>query len=73
MVEERSDIDSILIIEEGIVHVESEFEGNEFLIDKLGPGSIINHRAVFLGDQMFVSLKAKSEVKMLSLSLKKLI
>ena len=28
----------------------TEFENNEFLLDKLGPGSAINYRAVFLKD-----------------------
>ena len=43
-------IDSIYFIEEGKVLVETEFEGNQFILDKLGPGSIINYRAVFLKD-----------------------
>ena len=43
-------IDNIYFIEQGIVEVTSEFEANEFVIDKLGPGSAINYRAVFLKD-----------------------
>ena len=49
---DKDDIDSIYFMEEGIVQVSSEFEKNEFIIDMLGPGSIINQRAVFLGEQM---------------------
>ena len=66
-------IDSIYFIEEGKVLVETEFEGNQFVLDKLGPGSIINYRAVFLKDQMFVNMKALTEVKVLVMSLDTLI
>ena len=62
-------IDSIYFIEEGKVIVETEFELNKFVLDKLGPGSIINYRAVFLKDQMFVNKKALTEVKILVMSL----
>ena len=70
---DKDDIDSIYFMEEGIVQVSSEFEKNEFIIDMLGPGSIINQRAVFLGEQMQVSIKALTDCKILSLSLKKLL
>ena len=43
-------INSIYFVEEGIVEVITEFENNEFVLDKLGPGSAINYRAVFLKD-----------------------
>ena len=46
------EIDKIYFIEEGKVEVYTEFEGNRFLIDTLGPGSVINYRAVFLKDLM---------------------
>ena len=40
--------DSILIIEKGHCEISTEFEGNEFIIEKLYQGSVINHRAFFL-------------------------
>ena len=46
----QSDIKSLMIIEEGVVQVETEFEKNEFIIDLLGQGSVINYRAIFLND-----------------------
>ena len=73
ILDDKDDIDSIYFMEEGIVQVSSEFEKNEFIIDMLGPGSIINQRAVFLGEQMQVSVKALTDCKILSLSLKKLL
>ena len=60
-------IDSIYFVEQGTVEVTSEFEANEFIIDKLGPGSAINYRAVFLKDQMYVNMTAATEVKILVL------
>lgn len=45
---------------------------NVFVIDKLGPGSAINYRALFLKDQMYVNIKAVDDVKILVLDLKTL-
>ena len=50
VLEQDSMINSIYFVEEGIVEVITEFENNEFVLDKLGPGSAINYRAVFLKD-----------------------
>lgn len=69
---EGSLIDSIYFIEEGTVHVTTDFESNEFKIDVLGPGSAINYRAVFLKDQMYVKMQAITEVKVLALNYKTL-
>ena len=71
----KSDIDSIYFIEEGIIEVSCMFDKNEndFMIETLGPGSFLNHRAVFLSDIMYVNLKTVTEVKILALSLKKLL
>ena len=66
-------ITSIQFIEEGIVEVWTSFDGNLFRIDTLGPGTIINYRSVFLRDQMYVEMRAITEVKMLDLSLETLL
>ena len=66
-------ITSIQFIEEGIVEVWTSFDGNVFRIDTLGPGTVINYRSVFLRDQMYVELKAVTEVKMLDLTLETLL
>ena len=58
-------ITSIYFIEEGTVEIWTSFEGNEFRIDTLGPGSVINYRSVFLRDQMYVEIRAITEVKVL--------
>ena len=66
-------ITSIQFIEEGIVEVWTSFDGNVFRIDTLGPGTVINYRSVFLRDQMYVELRAVTEVKMLDLTLETLL
>ena len=73
VMEVKDNIDSIYFIEEGIIDVVTYFEMNEFVIDRLGPGSVINYRAFFLLDQMYVNLKALTEVKILALPLKTLL
>ena len=65
-------VEEIYFIEEGIVEVTTEFEMNDFTIDRLGPGSVINYRAVFLKDQMYVNMTALTDVKILSLPLETL-
>ena len=62
-------ITSIYFIEEGTVEVWTSFEGNEFRMDTLGPGTVINYRSVFLRDHMFVEMRAVTEVKVLYLKL----
>ena len=62
-------ITSIYFIEEGIVEVWTNFEGNEFRMDTLGPGSVINYRSVFLRDHMYVEFRAITEVKVQKLKL----
>ena len=69
VLEAGDSISEIWFIEEGQVEVTTEFEGNPFVIDVLGPGSIINFRSIFLKDQMFVDINALTDVKLLTLDL----
>ena len=52
--------------------VYSTFEGNEFVFDTLEAGTVINYRAFFLKDVMYVNMRAKTEVKLLFYTSKKL-
>lgn len=53
---------SFIIIEHGMVELYTEFEGNEFIIERLPSGSIINQRVLFMEDLMYVNIRAsKSE------------
>jgi len=42
-----------------MLEVLTEFEGNEFVIDKLKAGSILNYRNVFTDDKMLVTVRSK--------------
>ena len=44
-------------MERGQIEVYTEFEGNEFVIERLGPGAVINQKAFFVGDKMQVSMR----------------
>ena len=66
-------ITSIYFIEEGMIEVWTSFEGNLFRMDTLGPGTVINYRSVFLKDQMYVEMRAITEVKVLELTLETLL
>ena len=66
---------SMYFIESGTIEVSTNFDDttDTFLIDRLGPGTVINYRSFFSKDPMYVKLHALTDVKILSLSLKKLL
>jgi len=41
------------------LEVYTEFEGNEFILEILNPGSILNYRNVFTDDKMEVEVRSK--------------
>jgi len=47
--------------------VYTEFEGNEFVIDLLHPGSIINLRAFLMEDLMFVNIRCRKDAIVLEM------
>ena len=47
---ELDDTDALFVIESGELEVFIEMEGNEFVIDKLTSGAVLNHRSVFTED-----------------------
>ena len=52
------DTNSFIIVEHGSIELYSEFEGNEFILEKLPAGSIINPRVLFMEDRMYVNVRA---------------
>ena len=46
-------------------------EGNEFIIDRLPPGTNINHQAVFIDDNMHVDMRSTKSSFVLELSMEK--
>jgi len=52
--------------------VYTTFEGNDFVIDNLYPGSILNHRSFIHEDLMQVCVRSKTNVIVQKLSIDKL-
>jgi len=59
IIREGVQADSLMFIEEGVVEVYTEFEGNTFLLENLEQGSVINPRAFFVEDLMYVNIRCK--------------
>lgn len=59
ILKEFSNANSLLFVEYGVVEVYTFFEGNEFIIDRLHSGSVINYRSFFMEDLMYVNLRCK--------------
>lgn len=55
-------IDRIFIIIRGLVTVSEQFDGNEFIIDILAQGCLINHNNLFADEISRVTLKAQTFV-----------
>ena len=49
--------DTLYMVVEGALEVYTDFEGNEFSIEKLKPGSILNYRNIFTDDKMNVNVR----------------
>ena len=61
-------VDKLMFVEQGVIEVYTEFEGNEFILDTLYPGSIINQRSFLLEDLMSVSIRCKENSAILELT-----
>jgi CRP-like cAMP-binding protein len=42
--------ESLYLVIDGALEIYTDFEGNEFVIERLMPGSILNHRVIFTDD-----------------------
>jgi CRP-like cAMP-binding protein len=56
---EEDPIDKIIFVVNGFLEIYTEFEGNEFIIETLTPGSILNYRTVFTEDKMQVQVRSR--------------
>jgi len=59
VIKETNPCSEIMFVNSGILEVYTEFEGNDFIIDKLYYGSIINFRAFFTEDNMWVNIRCR--------------
>jgi len=58
-----------MIIAEGTVDVVTSFESNEFCIDKLGRGSVLNYRNFFKKDLITVNYRCSKDCRIYSLDI----
>jgi CRP-like cAMP-binding protein len=70
--EQQDDCNKIIIVVSGILEVFTNFEGNEFIIESLEAGSILNFRNLFTDDLMQVNVRTVTNVQTLELSEDKL-
>lgn len=61
--------DKLILIENGCVEIFTYFEGNKFIIENLGPGTIINYRTFFIEDRVHVNFQCATNVNLLYLDL----
>ena len=59
--------DTLMFIEYGVAEVYTHFEGNEFIIDDLYSGSVLNYRSFLMEDLMHVNIRCKENCKILKL------
>ena len=65
---EEQTANSLFLIEEGILEVYTHFENEEFVLERLFPGSAVNHRAYFMQDLMYVNVRCTTQAKLLELT-----
>lgn len=60
--------EDLFVVTKGHLAVETSLDGNEFVIENLYPGSVLNHRVIFTDDYMIVNVRAACYTNVLSLS-----
>lgn len=58
---------SLIFIDYGVLEVYTKFEGNEFVIENLHPGSCINCRAFLMEDTMSVNIRVKVTCRLMEM------
>jgi signal-transduction protein with cAMP-binding, CBS, and nucleotidyltransferase domain len=59
VLKEDDEIDQIIFVVHGSLEIFTEFEGNDFIIETLKPGSILNYKTMFMDDTMKVQVRSK--------------
>lgn len=73
LLKEFDDVRHIFIVESGCVEIFTYFEGNEFVIDQLSKGSIINPRVAFTEDKMEYNMRCSGQTTLVSLSMRAIV
>lgn len=58
ILKEQDETTKIYIVSSGCMVLYTEQEGNEFIVEKLYQGAILNHRVLFTDDQMHLNVRA---------------
>jgi len=66
------DTTEVYIVTHGALEIYSEFEGNDFVIETLKAGSILNYRVLFTDEQMYVNVRCREGTHLLCLTIDKL-
>lgn len=62
----------LIVIAQGYVELYTYCEGNKFVLEILGPGSVINHHNVLLDDPVYVNAQCLTNCNLLILPENKL-
>lgn len=58
VLKEHDDTKCVFIVTSGCLELYTEFEGNEFVIEKLSQGAILNYRVIFTEDEMHLNVRS---------------
>jgi CRP-like cAMP-binding protein len=72
IVQQNEFLEKIIFVERGQIEIYAEFEGNEFVIERLGPGAVINQKAFFVNDKIQVNMRTGMNTDMYELDKKTL-
>lgn len=67
IIREGQNADKLVLIEYGQVEVLAEFEGNKFVIERLGAGAVFNHRTIFMNDYSHITYECSQNTSTLEL------
>ena len=60
--------ENFVIVQSGCLEAVDDFEGNEFVVDRLFMGTVINFRTFMVQETAFLTLKCKEPTKTLEMS-----
>ena len=68
LLKENGDTDHLYIVEYGQLEVVIIIEGNEFIVERLNNGAVLNYTVIFTDDNSFPVVRASKFTKLLSMS-----
>ena len=68
LLKEGDETNDLIIVGNGCLEIYSEFDGNEFILDFLPRGTILNQTVIFIEDLMYVNVRAVVNTEILKFS-----